>query len=49
MAAELAFCFLLAFFPFLIFLGGLLAVLPIELVTFTSVLSDKCPTLTLTD
>ena len=36
MAAELAFCFLLAFFPFLIFLGGLLAVLPIELVTFTS-------------
>ena len=35
MAAELAFCFLLAFFPFLIFLGGLLAALPIELVTFT--------------
>ncbi len=35
MAAELAFCFLLAFFPFLIFLGGLLTVLPIELVTFT--------------
>ena len=35
MAAELAFCFLLAFFPFLIFLGGLLAVLPIELMTFT--------------
>ncbi len=35
MAAELAFCFLLAFFPFLIFLGGLLAMLPIELVTFT--------------
>ena len=36
MAAELAFCFLLAFFPFLIFLGGLLALLPIELVTFTA-------------
>ena len=36
MAAELAFCFLLAFFPFLIFLGGLLAVLPMELVTFTA-------------
>ena len=36
MAAELAFCFLLAFFPFLIFLGGLLAVLPMEVVTFTA-------------
>ena len=35
MAAELAFCFLLAFFPFLIFLGGLLTLLPIELMTFT--------------
>ena len=34
MAAELAFCFILAFFPFLIFLGGLLALLPIEMVTF---------------
>ena len=36
MAAELAFCFLLAFFPFLIFLVGLLALLPIELMTFTA-------------